>query len=127
MREALPTAVGALQGASLLPAAYSIMTTDRFPKLRAASACGGRLVGIAKGAGMIEPNMATMLAYVLTDVQVPREELQPMLARVAEVSFNCMSVDADQSTSDTLLCLSSAKRALPEGGLAEFEQVGNEC
>ena len=109
MREALPAAVAALESNSLLPAARSIMTTDRFPKLRAASACGGRIVGIAKGAGMIEPNMATMLAYVLTDVDVPRAELQRMLARAAEVSFNCMSVDADQSTSDTLLRLSSAQ------------------
>ena len=56
MREALPAAVAALESSSLLPAARSIMTTDRFPKLRAASACGGRIVGIAKGAGMIEPS-----------------------------------------------------------------------
>lgn len=63
---------------------------------------------------MIEPDMATMLAYVLTDVAVPREQLQPMLRRVAAASFNCMSVDADQSTSDTLVCLSSGR---PRHGL----------
>ncbi len=118
---ALPSAIAALQKDSLEPAARAIMTTDRYPKLRAASACGGRLVGIAKGAGMIEPNMATMLAFVLTDVDVPRAELQAMLARAAQVSFNCMSVDADQSTSDTLACASSQLRPLPPGGAAEFE------
>ena len=73
---------------------------------------------------MIEPDMATMLAYVLTDVAVPREQLQPMLRRVAAASFNCMSVDADQSTSDTLVCLSSAAVSLDAAdaeGLAQFE------
>eukprot|EP00966_Prymnesium_polylepis_P083250 1928477-Prymnesium_polylepis.1 len=76
MVDALPAAVSALQSTSALPAASGIMTTDRFPKLRAEAACGGRLVGIVKGAGMIEPNMATMLAFVLTDVDVPRDALQ---------------------------------------------------
>ena len=67
--------------------------------------------------------MATMLAFVLTDVSLPREVLQPMLRRAADVSFNCASVDADQSTSDSLLCLSSRKVAPPtdDAGLVEFE------
>ena len=94
-----------LQGDSLLPAARAIMTTDRYPKLRAQPAAGGRVCGIAKGAGMIEPNMATMLAFVLTDVAIPRGEMQRMLRAAADASFNCMSVDADQSTSDTLVCV----------------------
>lgn len=130
MKGALPAAVGSLERGSALPAARGIMTTDRFAKLRSAEACGGRVVGIAKGAGMIEPNMATMLAYVLTDVDVPREALQGMLSRACDASFNCASVDGDQSTSDTLVCLSS--QAAPFGGspaeLADFEaaltQVG---
>jgi len=123
MVDALPEAIAALQAETALPAARGIMTTDRFPKLRAASACGGRVVAIAKGAGMVEPNLATMLAFVLTDIDVPRSALQPMLERAAGVSFNCISVDADQSTSDTLVCLSSAMTPLPEGdaALAEFE------
>ena len=107
MLEALPSAAAALTRGSALPAARSIMTTDRFPKLRSVQACGGRLVGFAKGAGMIEPDMATMLAFVLTDVAVPREALRPMLRRAADASFNAASVDADQSTSDSLLCLST--------------------
>uniref|UniRef100_A0A7S0LID0 Arginine biosynthesis bifunctional protein ArgJ, mitochondrial n=1 Tax=Coccolithus braarudii TaxID=221442 RepID=A0A7S0LID0_9EUKA len=125
MVKAVPDAVGDLQRDSLLPAAKGIMTTDRYPKLRSVEACGGRLVGIAKGAGMIEPNMATMLSFILTDLDVPRSELQRMLAAAADSSFNCMSVDADQSTSDTLVCISSAttplKASRDQEALAEFE------
>ena len=124
MVAAMPDAVDALSAGSALPAARAIMTTDRFPKLRTVSACGGTLVGFAKGAGMIEPDMATMLAFVLTDVAVPRAALQPMLQRAADASFNCVSVDADQSTSDSLVCASSGVVPLPDGddgALAEFE------
>ena len=124
MISAMPAAAAALQSGSALPAAKSIMTTDRFPKLRSVEACGGSLVGFAKGAGMIEPDMATMLAFVLTDVAVPRDELQKMLRRAADISFNACSVDADQSTSDSLVCLSSGVVG-GEGGastdLSEFE------
>ena len=98
-----------------------LAATDRFPKLRSVAACGGSLVGFAKGAGMIEPDMATMLAFVLTDVAVPREQLQAMLRRAAGTSFNACSVDADQSTSDSLVCLSSGKVAAGEAELAAFE------
>ena len=70
-------------------------------------------------------DMATMLAFVLTDVAVPRAELQAMLARAADASFNAASVDADQSTSDTLVCLSSGaalgRPPLDAAGRAEFE------
>jgi glutamate N-acetyltransferase/amino-acid N-acetyltransferase len=121
---ALPQAAAALATGSALPAAKSIMTTDRFPKLRSAKACGGSLVGFVKGAGMIEPDMATMLAFVLTDVVVPRAALQPMLRRVADRSFNCASVDSDQSTSDSFVCLSSGAAGgapLDAAGLEEFE------
>lgn len=107
MAEALPAALASLQRETLFPAARAIMTTDRYPKLRRASACGGSIVGIAKGAGMIEPNMATMLCFILTDVDVPRAELQRILSGAADRSFNCMSIDGDQSTSDTLVVLSS--------------------
>ena len=128
MLEALPAAAAALDRGSALPAARSIMTTDRFPKLRRVSACGGTLVGFAKGAGMIEPDMATMLAFVLTDVPMAREQLQPMLKRAADASFNCASVDADQSTSDSLVCLSSGAAGPPPEGAegaaaAEFERA----
>jgi glutamate N-acetyltransferase / amino-acid N-acetyltransferase len=119
MVAALPKAREALAGGSIMPAAEGIVTTDLFPKVRSATVGGGRIVGIAKGAGMIEPNLATMLVYVLTDLVVPREELRAMLARVAGETFNRISVDSDTSTSDTLVLVSSGR--VPCTDLAAFE------
>jgi glutamate N-acetyltransferase/amino-acid N-acetyltransferase len=88
-------------------AARAIMTTDTFPKLATRTAVlGGSEVtinGIAKGAGMIAPDMATMLAFVFTDAPIMSEALRPLLKRGADRSFNCVTVDSDTSTSDTLL------------------------
>ena len=109
MAAALPKAVAALAAGSVLPAAEGIVTTDLYPKIRRADLLGGSIVGIAKGAGMIEPNMATMLVYILTDLAVPRAELRTILNRAVDRSFNCMSIDSDTSTSDTVALLSSAK------------------
>jgi len=82
-----------------------------------------RIVAFAKGAGMIEPNMATMLCYVLTDADLPcgPQELQEMLRRVAAASFNAVSVDGDESTSDTVALLCS-RRAKCED-MAAFEEA----
>jgi len=109
MAAALPKAVGSLATSSILPAAEGIVTTDLYPKIRRADLLGGSIVGIAKGAGMIEPNMATMLVYILTDLAVPRAELRTILNRAVDRSFNCMSIDSDTSTSDTVVLLSSGK------------------
>jgi glutamate N-acetyltransferase/amino-acid N-acetyltransferase len=110
MSGALPRAVAALQGESLLPAAEAIMTTDLYPKLRRADLPGGAsIVGIAKGAGMVEPNMATMLVYLLTDAAVPRAALRSALAEAVDATFNCISVDSDTSTSDTVALLASGE------------------
>ena len=106
----LPAAVAALAGGSVLPAAQGIMTTDLYPKVRRATVGGpggGTVVGIAKGAGMIEPNLATMLVYLLTDVAVPRDALRAALPAAVDGSFNAMSIDSDTSTSDTVVCVSS--------------------
>jgi glutamate N-acetyltransferase/amino-acid N-acetyltransferase len=92
------------------------MTTDLYPKVRRASAGEGSVVGIAKGAGMIEPNLATMLVYVLTDLDVPRTALRAALDEAVEATFNCISVDSDTSTSDTVVLLSSRRRPAPPGG-----------
>lgn len=108
MVKALPAAVASLQAASILPAADGIMTTDLYPKVRRFDLPGGgSIVGIAKGAGMIEPNLATMLVYLLTDAAVEREELRAALAAAVEVSFNAISIDSDTSTSDTVVALAS--------------------
>jgi glutamate N-acetyltransferase/amino-acid N-acetyltransferase len=116
---ALPEAVRALTADSILPAAEGIVTTDLYPKVRRATVGAGSIVGIAKGAGMIEPNMATMLVYLLTDIAVPRAELRPMLARAVDASFNAISVDSDTSTSDTVVALSSGRVAFNDWGTFE--------
>lgn len=123
MLPAVPAAVAALQPHSALPAAEGIMTTDLYPKCASATlpSCGARVVGIAKGAGMIEPNMATMLGFILTDAAVPREELRAALADVTEATFNSISVDSDQSTSDTVAVLSSGRVAGSDAAVQRAE------
>jgi len=119
MAAALPEILPNLQSDSILPAAEGIVTTDLYPKVRRVQIGDGSIVGIAKGAGMVEPNLATMLVYILTDLDVPRETLRDMLARAVEPSFNSISIDSDTSTSDTVAVLSSGK--VPCDDLAAFE------
>ncbi len=92
-------------------AAQAIMTTDTVPKTAVASAHVGDSVctvgGMAKGAGMIHPDMATLLAFLTTDAAVERQALQEMLADVCSRTFNCLSIDGDTSTNDTLLLLAN--------------------
>ncbi|MBL9212256.1 MAG: bifunctional ornithine acetyltransferase/N-acetylglutamate synthase [Opitutaceae bacterium] len=120
MIAALPRAAAALTSESIMPAAEGIVTTDLYPKIRRAAVGAGSIVAIAKGAGMIEPNMATMLVYILTDIAVPRAELRPMLARAVDASFNAISVDSDTSTSDTVVALASGR--VPFGDWGTFER-----
>jgi len=120
--DVVPKAVAALQTQSGLNAASAIMTTDRYPKLRSKTLSNGaRIVGIAKGAGMIEPNMATMLAYIMTDATVPKAKLQTMLTDAVNQSFNSISIDGDESTSDT--CVAICSNQVPEGDLQEFQEA----
>lgn len=86
---------------TLSDAATAIMTTDTHPKIARARAGAATVVGIAKGVGMIEPDMATMLAFVFTDAAVDPSHLDAMWRRVCEPSFNSVSIDTDTSTSDT--------------------------
>jgi glutamate N-acetyltransferase/amino-acid N-acetyltransferase len=104
----------------LLEAAKAIMTTDTYPKVATARAkIGGVEVvinGMAKGAGMIAPDMATMLSYVFTDAPIASKALQAMLSKSVEGSFNSITVDSDTSTSDTLMVFATgaaAKRGAP--------------
>jgi glutamate N-acetyltransferase/amino-acid N-acetyltransferase len=96
-------------------AARAIMTTDTYPKLATRSALiGGTEVtinGFCKGAGMIAPDMATMLCYVFTDAAIGPQALQAMLAQHVQTTFNCMTVDGDTSTSDTCLVFATGKAA----------------
>jgi glutamate N-acetyltransferase/amino-acid N-acetyltransferase len=98
--------------------AEAIMTTDSFPKLSAVrGAAGGAshtLLGIAKGAGMIHPNMATMLGFVLTDARVESGFLQEALVRAVDGSFNIITVDGDTSTNDMVVVLANGAAGTEE-------------
>ncbi len=105
----------------LLEAARAIMTTDTFPKVATARAMLGGvevvISGMAKGAGMIAPDMATMLSFVFTDAPIAAPVLQAMLSRSVQGSFNAITVDSDTSTSDTLMLFATgaaAKRGAPK-------------
>lgn len=104
--------------------ARSIMTTDTRPKWVSAEVDGATILGIAKGAGMIEPNMATMLCYFATDAAVPSTRLRPMLKRVVNKSFNRISVDTDTSTSDTVVIMANGLAGTVS--LDGFEEVLSE-
>jgi glutamate N-acetyltransferase/amino-acid N-acetyltransferase len=96
-------------------AARAIMTTDTFPKLATRTLTLGTaevvISGFAKGAGMIAPDLATMLAFVFTDAAVDGKVLQEMLAQSTDKTFNCISIDGDTSTSDTMLAFASGVAA----------------
>ncbi|KPP89150.1 MAG: glutamate N-acetyltransferase / amino-acid N-acetyltransferase ArgJ [Rhodobacteraceae bacterium HLUCCA08] len=89
-------------------AARAIMTTDTFPKAAGAvvdiDGTPVKIAGFAKGSGMIAPDMATMLVYIFTDAQIGQGDLQVLLQTLTDQTFNCITVDSDTSTSDTLLC-----------------------
>jgi glutamate N-acetyltransferase/amino-acid N-acetyltransferase len=114
-------------------AACAIMTTDTHPKGATATASihgtDVRINGIAKGSGMIAPDMATMLAYVATDAALPQTLLQTLLSEQVATTFNAITVDSDTSTSDTLLLLASgaarnkAIEAADDPALADFRQA----
>ena len=112
---ALPKAL--LSKSDWLSAAEAIMTTDTKPKAfsKKVKLSKGevRVTGIAKGAGMIRPDMATMLGFIATDARVSRKNLQQLLERVAERTFNCISVDGDTSTNDSLILAATGAGPAP--------------
>lgn len=132
IRKALPGLIRRLRRSGGREAATAILTTDLRAKETAACArIGGRLVtvgGMAKGSGMIHPDMATMLAYVTTDAAVAQPTLQRLLRDVVARTFNCISVDGDTSTNDTVLCLANGLTGNPplregSGGLETFRRL----
>ncbi|MCS6773839.1 MAG: bifunctional glutamate N-acetyltransferase/amino-acid acetyltransferase ArgJ [Anaerolineae bacterium] len=130
LRAAIPHAARALSPDGLESAARAMMTTDTRPKLASGdlsaaaksdpSARAARIIGVAKGAGMIHPNMATMLAVILTDAVVSQEVLASTLRRAVQRSFNRISVDGDTSTNDTVLVLANGTSGLAPTS-TEFE------
>ena len=99
------------QGTSADDVARGIMTTDTVSKVAQCEVAGSgaRVVGVAKGVGMIEPNMATLITLIFTDAEISSPDLQTMFQRVISRTFNCVSVDTDTSTSDTAIVLASGK------------------
>ncbi len=114
-------------GGPWIEAARAIMTTDTFPKVATRTVnLGGVPVtinGIAKGAGMIAPDMATMLSFVVTDAPIAAPVLQRLLARGVEGSFNAVTVDGDTSTSDTLMLFATGAAA--KRGAPRIEEAGD--
>jgi glutamate N-acetyltransferase/amino-acid N-acetyltransferase len=126
----LPQALQSLAPGAWSDAAEAIMTTDTVPKAVSRQVViDGRTItvtGIAKGAGMIEPNMATMLGIIATDAAIGEDALRYMAPHVADRSFNAITVDGDTSTNDTLLIVASGRAGNPEivgEGTAEFGRL----
>ena len=133
---ALPSLFARLAGDGWAGAARAIMTTDTFAKAATRTARIGEaevtVNGIAKGSGMIAPDMATMLCFLATDAKVPAAALQAVLKRGTDRSFNCVTVDSDTSTSDTVLLFATGAAKHPrvpaEGGamLRDFARAVDE-
>lgn len=118
IKVALPTAINALSSVNWDKAARAIMTTDTFPKgVSKIIWLDGHAItinGISKGAGMIQPNMATMLAFIATDAKINANLLQKCLAGAVEQSFNRITVDGDTSTNDACVLMASGMSEAPE-------------
>jgi glutamate N-acetyltransferase/amino-acid N-acetyltransferase len=114
----LPACLADLGADRWLAAAQAIMTTDTLPKAAsrrvAVGAASVTVTGIAKGAGMIHPNMATMLAFVATDARVSLPLLRAAVAQAAQRSFNCVTVDGDTSSNDAFMLIASGRADMPE-------------
>ncbi len=114
----LPAAVADMREDNWLNAAQAIMTTDivakAISKQVVIDGATITITGIAKGSGMIHPNMATMLGYIATDAAISQPLLQDIVSRAANRSFNCITVDGDTSTNDSLILIATGKSALPE-------------
>ena len=113
-------------------AAYAIMTTDTLPKAyslrKSIQNKHVTMTGISKGAGMIHPNMATMLGFIGTDVQIPSQLLQELTQEIADLSFNAISIDGDTSTNDSFIVMATGKSGLAienrqSPGFAEFRAM----
>jgi glutamate N-acetyltransferase/amino-acid N-acetyltransferase len=105
--EGIPRVVRGLSDGGWRRAARAILTTDTRPKLAQARLGGATLLGMAKGSGMIMPNMATMLCFLATDLAVDPGYLRGLLREVADETFNCLTIDGEMSTSDALVLLAS--------------------
>ena len=109
MKAGLEKASSTLSAQNVKAAAKAILTTDRFLKVFSKNTKSFKLFGFAKGAGMVHPNMATMLCYLMTDLKMPQSLLQRALREAVNISFNNISVDGDISTNDMVVLLSNCQ------------------
>ena len=127
IRTAIPALIDGLSSGTLDDIAQAIMTTDTFPKMEARSGQAGgvsyTVAGIAKGAGMIMPNMATMLSFIITDAAVEPGFLQASFRKGVDRSFNVITVDGDMSTNDTCLIMANGMAGNPT--ITEGSPEGN--
>jgi glutamate N-acetyltransferase/amino-acid N-acetyltransferase len=117
LKGAIPALVAGVGNSTLADVAAAIMTTDTFPKLESRTGMAGgvpyTVAGVAKGAGMIMPNMATMLAFIVTDAAIEPGLLQQLFRDAADCSFNSITVDGDTSTNDTALIMANGAAGNP--------------
>lgn len=119
--DAVPGLVEGLSEGKFQTVADAIMTTDLVPKTAFATVQKTRIAGLTKGSGMIHPNMATTLGYVMTDAVVPAAALRAILKRAIAVSYNSISVDGDQSTNDIVVVMANGASGI-KPDLAKFEK-----
>jgi glutamate N-acetyltransferase/amino-acid N-acetyltransferase len=130
IEHAIPSLAARLRPDGFQDLAAAMLTTDTVPKIvrRQIEMAGGTctVLGVAKGSGMIRPDLATMLCFVCTDAAVPSQALQAMLHRSVERSFNRITIDGDTSTNDTVLLLANGRSGARTNGKAEearFQEV----
>jgi glutamate N-acetyltransferase/amino-acid N-acetyltransferase len=120
--KAVPDLVAGLDANGFDRVANAIMTTDLVSKTAHASVKSVQIAGMTKGSGMIQPNMATTLGYVMTDAVIPAAALRPMLKRAIAVSYNSITVDGDQSTNDIVVVLANGASGV-KPDLKKFEKA----
>ena len=125
--ECIDALASSLGDDALENAAKAIMTTDTYAKGSTASVeINGKTVkisGIAKGSGMVAPDMATMLVYIFTDAKIAQPDLQALLADLTDKTFNCITIDSDTSTSDALICTATGASSADVSGNLDFTQA----
>ena len=124
----MPAAIANLTPDNWYNAAQAIMTTDTLPKAVSQQIqLDGKTItitGISKGAGMIKPNMATMLGFIATDASIPQADLDTMMRRIADQSFNCITIDGDTSTNDSFIVMASGASGVQcAAGTVEFAAI----
>ena len=123
IRKAIARIPNTIKSGLIDSVAEAILTTDKGPKTACVKFADVVIAGMAKGAGMIEPNMATMLAYLFTNLNIESEQLRTILKRVCDSTFNSISVDTDTSTSDSTIVFSTNAIEATDAHLQDFEKA----